>query len=183
MKKILLVAAAALTLASCGSGNKADNATETEVVEVVDSAYIADSIAAAAKDAEGARLDSIRQDSIATAMFENALTVTPGKVKLVPIANTEGTTASLPVTITNNTDVTILAADYDVTYTEKYATCSDGSSPDGSRKNKVAGVDIEPGATATITLKGDFLTNIVKPAAKLKISKEELAKRRTEAKK
>lgn len=175
MKRIIyLIPAALLTLAACSNNKTADTSA-------ADSAAIADSIAAAEKAAENARLDSIRQDSInqaqAEEMYASALTLTPGK-KAIKQGPGECYNISMPVTVTNNTDITLEPSDYIVNYTEVYETSSDGTTPPAYTKKSATGSTIAPGASATVTLTGKCIHDLTKPSVKLKLSKEEFAARR-----
>lgn len=179
MKRIFyLIPAALLTLAACSNNQK----TETSAA---DSAAIADSIAAAEKAAEkaaeDARLDSIRQDSInqaqAEEMYASALTLTPGKKSIKPGAG-ECVNISMPVTVTNNTDITLPPSDYIINYTVEVETSSDGTTPPRKEKKSTSGATLAPGESASVTLTGQCCSDLSKPSVKLKLSKEEFAARR-----
>lgn len=173
--KLLLLPVALMMLASCGGGGKSAEQ------EAADSAARADSIAAAEAAAEAARLDSIRQDSIRQAeveeMFAKGVTATPGKKSYGPGAG-ECASVKLPITITNNTDITLEPADYVVTYSVAYDTSSDGSSPAVYKSKSISGPAIAPGESATVTASDNCCSDISKASAKLKISKEDFAARR-----
>lgn len=174
MKKLFLLPLIGLALVSCGGGKSAEEAA-------ADSARIADSIAAAEKAAEQARIDSIAKDSIAKAeaaeMYDNALTLTPGKKKVTPISNSESSNVSWPVTITNNTTIPINSSDYKVTYSEVYATCSDGSSPDRYSGASTSGPDIAPGESVTVVLSCSGCDGLANAKVKLNLSREEFVER------
>lgn len=173
MKKLILLPLVAIALVSCGGGKSAEEVA-------ADSVRIADSIAAAQQAAEQARLDSIAQDSIAKAeaakMYDNALTVTPGKKSSRPSMYSENIIFTWPVTITNNTTVPISSSDYKVTYTEAIATCSDGSSPDRYSTASTSGPDIAPGESVTVVINSES-NGVSNAKAKLKLTREQFEER------
>ncbi len=174
--KLLLFAICSAVCGSffAGCGNK-KSAEELAAEE----AHRADSIAAA-QAAEQARLDSINRAE-SEKMYAEALTLVPGKMKILWYTDNEGGAAILPVTITNNTDIPFSAADYTIGYTREYAVCSDGSEPNKFQNKTGKTQDIAPGSSVTITLREEFSENIHNPNVKLNISAEDFAARRAEA--
>ncbi len=179
MKSKLLLFA--LCSAVCGSffagcGNK-KSAEELAAEE----AHRADSIAAA-QAAEQARLDSINRAE-SEKMYAEALTLVPGKKNVAYVGESEFATVTLPVTVTNNTDVAINGADYVIEYVRVYeGTNSEGDFVDRTKQCTAQGQDIAPGSSVTITLKEKESLDISQPKVTLNLSADDFAARRAEAK-
>lgn len=176
--KILLFSICGMVCGSffVGCGNK-KSAEELAAEE----AQRADSIAAV-QAAEQARQESINREE-SDKMYSEALTIVPGKKNVVWAEDSEFATVVLPVTITNNTDVALNAADYTIEYVKVYEdTNSAGDIVDRNKQCTAQGQDIVPGGSVTITLKEKECTDVNSPKITLNISADDFAARRSEAK-
>lgn len=90
--------------------------------------------------------------------FKSALTLTEGPSKLNSKEMWDDygdwstfKQASLPVTVTNNSNVPISASDYSISYTDQHWNCCDIEGW-GYTKKTAKGKDLQPGESTTITL-------------------------------
>ena len=182
MKKVLLLALPILVMASCGN-REAEKAAE-------DSARMVDSIAKieeARQKAEQARIDSIRQDSILNSQIEeqykNAITLNPGKKSVRQLDEHTDKIVDWPLELVNNTDIALSSNDYEITYLEEYEDMTPEGDLEMFKKNrKLKGPDLSPKGSGEAKIHDSSTEDIRNPKVKLKISKEEFAKRYREAK-
>lgn len=168
---ILMIAIVAV---SCGP-----SAEEKARMQAEREQEIADSIAKVeAQKIEQQRQDSIRQAELKE-LYSNAITITQTGKKSVPSMTSESCSVTLTCTVTNNTPIALTAADYSLSCTGRYETCSDGSSPDVFRPVTTKSVDLAPGETKTVTFfeKYGSYDGLSKPKVKMKISEEEFLSR------
>lgn len=180
MKKTLIGIAALALLASCAGGQSEEKAREDSIRRI-------DSIAQAAAAAEQARLDSIRQDSIMMeeieVQFKNPISLTPGKKAFKQLPEHTDKIVNWPLTLVNNTSITLSPSDYKITYIEEFEDMDAEGTLDFYTKNRtLKGPELAPGATATATIHDNSTEDVRNPRVKLTISKEEFIRRYKEAK-
>lgn len=179
MNKTILLSGAVALLALVSCGGKSDEAAKA------DSALQADSLAAvqrAAEQAEQARQDSIRQDSIdkeeIDKQYNNAISLVAGKPSKVFEGDHVMPHVTLPITLVNNTDVDLTPSDYTIGYTISFEYQTDEDILDvGYKPASKKGPLLPAGQSVDFTLFHKETFDIDNPKAKLKISKEEFAKR------
>lgn len=175
-KMTLFLAAATLTMTSCG--NSAQKEQDARIADSIAEQHRLDSIAQVEQESQ---FEAARQDSISEAMYADAITLTKGKQRISETnPPTEAFNISLPVTITNNTDTELLPEDYQITYCDR-VEYSDGSGHEDTPKS-ATGPKLAPGESATITLSAKYVTDIAKVKTKMQLPLEEFKARRNNAK-
>ena len=175
MKKLIFGAVALFLMASCTGGSRTEKTSE-------DSIRTADSIAQVQAAAEQAHLDSLRRDSIMqetiAQQFKNAITLTPGKKSKQMLFEHTDKIIDWPLTLVNNTNITLTPNDYVITYLEEEEILNSEGDLVMVKKNRtMKGPELLPGATATATIHDSSTEDIRNPKVKLLISKDEFAKR------
>ena len=176
MKKLLFGAATLLLLAGCsGNGNSNNNAND-------ETSDLQEQTEDVQKSAEQARLDSIAMDSIMEIeidkQYKNAITLNPGKKAVKQLFEHTDKVIDWPLSLTNNTAITLLPQDYTITYLEEYEDMtSDGSLEMFKKTRKLKGPELAPGATGEAKIHNSSTEDIRNPKVKLLISKEEFTKR------
>lgn len=178
MKKLLFFAMSLILMAGCSGNGASEKANE-------DSIRIADSIAkveAAQAAAEQARLDSIAMDSIMQIaiddQYKNAITLNPGKKAVKQLFEHTDKVIDWPLSLTNNTDITLSPQEYTIMYVEEYEDTTPYGDLEMVKKNRnLVGPELTPGTTAVATIHNPGTEDIFNPKVKLLISKEEFAKR------
>lgn len=174
MNKALIIFAAGLMLTACG--NSAKKAEEARIADSIAEQRIADSIAQVEQERQ---LEQAREDSIAGAMYDNAISISKGKERISETwPPSESFNITVPVTVTNNTDVTLTPDDYTITYSERLEY-SDGDGYEDTPKS-MKGPELAPGGSASVTLYGQNITGIAKVKVKKNISAEEFKARRAQ---
>lgn len=162
MKNTIIIAGL-VVLTACGG--KKDEGQSQDTVLIEEQATI-ENVETSAKPSEA----EIRQQ------FDNAIAMTVGKKTEKWEPESSIPTISLPVTITNNTDVTLSPSDYKITYTETYEDTVDGELVDKSMTNKVEGPEIPANSSVeyTITKRAQDISN---PKVSLTISFDDFSKK------
>ena len=132
-------------------------------------------------EAEQARLDSVRQDSIMKRQideeYQKGLVLESSKSKFRNIGDaTVSGEFSRDCKIINNTSIVLSVEDYLITYQYGDLDTVDGELYPVRKNKSMKGITLEPGETYDFVIKviGD---DLLKPSVKMKISKKEFEKR------
>ena len=184
MKKLatILMLAFPLFLATSCGGNKdggdevktPSGSSDSVVAEVTDSVVTEDTTTATATEQNSEEAaSSIDIDKA----YKNALSLKKGKISEKEIPDQDDPDMTLPVTITNNSDITLNPSDYTINYSiermEQVGDYLEGV----TKKRTKTGPKLAPGESATVKIFEKYCLGINNPKVKLKISKEEFAKR------
>lgn len=158
---IVFVAALGAVTVACGPSKeeKAEAARQESI-------RVADSIAKVAAE------DSMRRVELKD-LYANGLTIEVTDKSKRYSMTCEGEDVVLTCRVTNNTPISLSADDYKLTCTERYETCSDGTSPDAYTSISGKSVDLAPGESATVKFSDRCIVDLSNPKAKLKMSEEE----------
>lgn len=174
MKKLLIIPFIALAVGCTskpnhGEGNQAAEISYDSITDsVVDEEQVLDSIPAEA---------AISDEEIAS-IYKSGISLKKGKESKKWVGDTTDPDITLPVTLTNNMGITLSPDDYIITYTEEIM--GDDIEFDAStvKRNKTKkGPEIEPGESVEVKLFERCALKIMNPKVKIKISKEEFARR------
>lgn len=175
MKKTVLILAGALALTACG--NSGASQEEARIADSIAEQQRQDSIAQAEKATQE---NAAKQDSISEAMYANPLSIKQGKAKYRETnPPSESFNISLPIAITNFTDIELQPEDYQITYCNR-VEYSDGSGHEDTPKS-IRGPKLAPGETANITITAKYVNDIAKVKAKMQLPLEEFKTRRNPA--